>query len=230
MDLQTKRKLVEYLYGYITPERRRKIAEVAANRTRYLTVALEDIYQPQNASAVVRTCDCFGVQDVHIIENRNKYTINPDVTLGAQKWVSLIRYNKPDHNNTEDCIEALRRAGYRIVATTPREGACLLHEFPIEGKMALLFGTEETGLSDYALEHADEFLKIPMYGFTQSFNISVSAALCIHHIITKLRASQIDWRLSEEELLDLKLEWLRKQLRRAPLLEEEFFKGQTTGE
>ena len=140
------------------------------SRTRYLTVVLEDIFQSQNASAVLRTCDCFGIQDVHIIENRNPYEINPDVELGSAKWLNMNRYNKSGHNTLEAFTE-LRKKGYKIIATSPHKNDLMIQDLPIEHKIALVFGSEREGLSDIALQNADAFVKIPMYGFTESFNI-----------------------------------------------------------
>ena len=142
----TDKGLIEYLSSVITEERYVQIQKVLQNRTRYLTVVLEDIYQSQNASAVLRTCDCFGIQDVHIIENKNEYNINPDVVQGASKWLSLSYYNERE-NNTLDAINKLKADGYRIVATTPHTNDVNLEEFDINsGKIALVFGTELTGI------------------------------------------------------------------------------------
>jgi tRNA (guanosine-2'-O-)-methyltransferase len=189
-----------------------------------MTVVLEDIYQAQNASAVLRTCDLTGIQDVHIIENRNKYEVNPDVALGSSKWLNMIRYNETEEN-TLLAYEKLREKGYRIVATTPHRDDQLLDEISLEGKLALVFGTELKGLSDVAINTADEYLRIPMYGFTESYNISVSAALVLFNLSNKLRNSQIDWRLSTVEELDIKLEWARRSINRSDIIERQYLKS-----
>ena len=179
---------------------------------------LEDIYHAHNASAVIRSADCFGVHDVHVIEDRNRFS-SSTVAHGAAKWANIIR-----HKNTENCFQQLKQQGYRIVATTPHTDACYLEDLPIDKKFAFVFGTEELGLSQYSLEHADEHVKIPMYGFTESFNISVSASLCMYDVMTRLRNSNISWQLSEEEILDMKLQWLRTLLRGVEGYEKQFFK------
>ena len=214
--------MVAYLAGFVTEHRRQRIEQVLSQRTRYLTIALEDIYQPHNASAVLRSCECFGVQDVHIVENKNTYEVNRDVTQGASKWLTLIRYNKKGGDNTRICIEALRSRGYRIVAATPHQDDCLLDELPVEDRMAVVFGTEELGLTEYVLEQADEYVKVPMYGFTKSFNISVSAALVLREFTRRMRASDAAWELTQEEKLDLRLSWYRKVVRGSDLLERKF--------
>jgi tRNA (guanosine-2'-O-)-methyltransferase len=217
-----KEKLIDHLRQFVTEKRLALFEQKLALRTRYLTIILEDIFQPHNASAVLRSCECFGIQDVHIIENRNEYRINPEITLGSNKWLSLYRYNEqPD--NTLAALDRLKQQGYRIVATTPHRNDCLLDEFDMtRGKFALLFGSELDGISPAALDAADEFLRIPMAGFTESLNISVSAAVCIHHLTSKLRQSSIEWRLSAAEQQSILLQWLRNTIRKSDLIERSF--------
>lgn len=213
--------LTEYLLSFVSENKRQKFQQALANRTRFLTVVLEDIYQPHNASAVVRSCDCFGIQDFHIIENRNAYRVNPDIVLGASKWVNICRYNRLE-NNTLDCFEQLRNRDYKIIATTPHKEDVNLEDFVLDHKTALVFGNEPDGLSETALEHADGFLKIPMFGFTESLNISVSAAICLHTLSLQLRKSSLDWPLSDEEKNDILHDWAFSVLNRAELLEKDF--------
>jgi tRNA (guanosine-2'-O-)-methyltransferase len=209
----SRRKKIEELSGFITHRRRELFDRVLDYRTRYITVVLEDIYQSQNASAVLRTCECFGIQDVHIIENRNTYNINPDVVMGATKWLNLKKYHSLDYNTTE-AINDLRDRGYRIVATTLNDKAVPLHRFNLHsGKCALFFGTELTGLTDPVLKEADEFLKIPLYGFTESLNISVSAAIILNQLTMNLHQSELFWRLSKDEREEQLVDWLKKSIR-----------------
>ncbi len=217
-----KRKLFDFLSNYVSDNKKQLFDKIIQYRTRHITVVLEDIYQPHNASAVLRSCDCFGIQDVHIIENRNIYEVNPDVALGSSKWLNLIKYNE-NESNTLDAFNKLREKGYRIVATTPHKNDTLLDDLDIDPKTALVFGTELKGLSDIALENADAFVKIPMYGFTESFNISVSAAIILHHITEKLRKSDINWHLTDEEIVDIKLNWVKAVVKKSEVLEKEFF-------
>jgi tRNA (guanosine-2'-O-)-methyltransferase len=213
--------LIAYLSQFITDNKREKIDQVLINRTRYLTLAVEDIYQPHNASAIVRTCDCFGIQELHVIENKNKYKVNPDVTLGSSKWVDIVQYNK-EENNTASCIMALKKEGYKVVATTPHMDGMDLEDLPLEQKTALLFGNEVEGLSEKAIELADGFVKIPMNGFTESLNISVSAAICIHFLTLKLHQMEVAWRLSDEQKAAIKLRWIKNIVKRSDVLEKEF--------
>jgi tRNA (guanosine-2'-O-)-methyltransferase len=215
--------LIEYLRKIVTEHKWQLFNQIIQNRTDYLTVVLEDIFQPQNASAVLRTCDCFGIQDVHIIENRNEYTINPDVALGASKWLNLHKYNEQE-NNTLSTINHLKEKGYRIIATTPHTNDVDLEEFDLErGKAALFFGSEQPGVSDIVMDNADEFLKIPMYGFTESFNISVSAAIILHHLTHKLKNTDIDWQLSDNKKSEVLLNWLRKSIKNSEIIEKDYY-------
>lgn len=210
--------LVNYLAEFLLPRRVELFDRVLEDRTRYITIALEDIYQPQNASAVLRTCDCLGIQDVHIIEKRNEYRTDPEVALGSSKWLNLITYPRTG-NPSADAISALKSSGYRIIATTPHANDQLLDEIDLnKGKIALFFGTELTGLSEEVIDLADEYVRIPMYGFTESYNISVSAAITLHHLTHKLRASDLPWKLSESEKSAIKLDWLKSSVKSADKL------------
>ena len=217
MDRAFKQELVAYLGGFISDRRRKRIEQVLARRTRLLTVVLEDLYQPHNASAVLRSCECFGVQDVHVVEKGNEFRISRTVDIGASKWLSLF-----SHADIGTCASALREQGYRLVGATPHEGGCTLDELPVEGRLAIFFGTEECGLSDAALAAADGFVSIPMRGFSESFNVSVSAALILRELTEQIWASELDWGLSAAEKLDLRLEWYRRSVREVALIEARF--------
>ncbi|MDD4109143.1 MAG: RNA methyltransferase [Prolixibacteraceae bacterium] len=212
--------ITEFLSEFITPARLELFNKVLEERTGYITVVLEDIYQPQNASAVLRTCDCTGIQYVNVIENRNRFRVSKDVSLGSSKWLTIKRH-KDGNNNSLDAINYLRQDGYRIIATTPHKNDQLLQNFDIEkGKFALVFGSELPGISETIINEADEFLKIPIYGFTESYNISVSAAITLFHLSQKMREqTSINWRLSDSEKEELKLQWLRNSIKQSNLLE-----------
>jgi tRNA (guanosine-2'-O-)-methyltransferase len=203
-----KRALFDQYAEYITPERKAKLIENASQRTRHVTVVLEDIYQSHNMSAVLRTSDCFGIQDIHIIEEKHHFTVTKEIVKGASQWLSLTRYLARDGQGTQRCFQDLRNEGYAIVATTPHAHDVLIDQLPITKKIALVFGTEKEGLSSYALEKADAFVKVPLYGFTESFNISVCAGIVLYELTKRMRESSVDWRLTEHEQLDLQLQWL----------------------
>ncbi|MBK9175575.1 MAG: RNA methyltransferase [Flavobacteriales bacterium] len=215
----TNLELYERLCEYITDNKRALFDRIAPERTRHITCVLEDIYQPHNASAVVRTCDLLGIQDLHIIENRNKYTVNPDVTLGSSKWVDMHRW-RGEEDNTLRCIQHLKQHGYAIVTTSPHATDCTPSTIPLERPLAFCFGTELTGASEPLQANADIALRIPMHGFTESYNISVSAAIVLYTVMERLRASNLHWRLDPEALAALKLSWARKVVHSATHLEE----------
>lgn len=217
--------LYERLCAFITPNKRALFERIAALRTRHITCVLEDIYQPHNASAVVRTCDLLGIQDLHIIENRNKYTVSPDVTLGSSKWVDMHRW-RGHADNTSRCLTHLKERGYAIVTTSPRAEDTTPHTIALDRPLAFCFGTELTGASDALMRQADIALRIPMYGFTESYNISVSAAITLFTVIERLRASQVPWQLDEAALAALKLSWARKVVHSAAHLEERIRRDQ----
>ncbi len=220
----TDRALLEFLEKLVNENRLELLEKVMQDRTRYVTVLLEDIFQPHNASAVLRTCDCFGIQDVHIIENRNEYVLNPEIELGSAQWLSIFKH-RGNENNTMTAIESLKKKGYRIVATTPHTDDVNLNEFDLEkGPVALMFGTEMKGLSGEAIELADEYLKIPMHGFSESLNISVSAAIILQTLRMKLNDSDIEWKLKEDEKEDIRLNWMRNSIRNSTIIERDFKK------
>ncbi len=218
------KKLTEHLSEFTTEQRFEKINRVLNLRTRYMTVVLEDIFQPHNASAVLRSCDGFGVQDVHIIENRNTFAPTKTVDMGTAQWLSINKYRA--EKGTSSTIQTLRKLksdGYRIVATTPHTNDVNLEDFDLEkGKFAVVLGTELEGITDDVINEADEFLKIPMFGFVESFNISVACALILHHLSWKLRDSEIDWKLTEDERSEVLLSWLRGTVKNAKAIEKRF--------
>lgn len=200
--------LLEHLESYLTEHRKERFFKVLSQRTRHFTVAIEDVFQLHNTSAVIRSCDVFGIQDVHIIEEQNRKRIDKEISMGAQKWVDLHRYN-----TTKDCIATLKQKGYQIVATSPHHDECYLPDFDVTKKSCFFFGRETEGLSDDVLKQADAFLKIPMVGFTESLNISVSAAIILQFVTAKIKSTGIHWQLSHEEMLEKRLDWSKKTIK-----------------
>lgn len=199
---------INYLKNFVTTERFEKFLKALENRTKYITVALEDIFQQHNASAVVRNCEIFGIQNIYAIENKYTFEPNPEIFVGAANWVDIIKFNK-NKNNTLDAIKYLKTEGYRIIATSPHYKNKDLRDFEIEkGKLALFFGSERPGISKIIEQNADEFLHINMCGLTDSLNISVSVGIILHHLVWKLHNSQINWQLNKEEKDCLLLKWL----------------------
>lgn len=220
-DRHIRNEVSKYLTTFLTDERNIRLREVLENRTRHITVVIEDLFQTQNISAVMRTCECLGIQDIHIVEGENEFSIHTAISMGADKW--LTRHHYPaQESNIVDCISKLKEKGYCVVATLPGDDSCFLDQLPIDKPIAFLFGTELTGLSQEAIQHADKSVKIPMYGFTTSFNISNSVAIIATYLIEKLRNSSLNWKLNEEEKEALYLEWLQKSIKTPDLVIENF--------
>jgi len=214
--------LVQHLKEFVVEERRELFEEKIEQRTKQITVVLENIFQGRNISASIRSADCFGIQDVHIIENDNVFNDDSEVSMGAEKWVTIKRHNKQEHNSIE-AIKKLKTEGYQIIATTPHNTDCDLFDLDMsKGKVALIFGAEVRGCSEETLALADKKMKIPMYGFTESFNISVSVSLCLQHLIYKLRKANSDWKMTEDEKDKAMLQWLRNSIKSSAQIEEKF--------
>lgn len=216
-EILTSPQYLEYLEGFITVNRKAKFDMILQNRTNHFTVAVEDLFQLHNTSAVMRSCDVFGIQELHVIEQKFGKTIDGEIALGAQKWVDIHRYN-----SEQSCVDTLRSKGYQIIATTPHDESCFLEDFDISKPSALFFGTERLGLSEEIMKQADGFLKIPMVGFTESLNISVSAAIIIQNITQRLRASNIHWNLTEEEKFLRKLKWTKNSIKHYKQIEQNY--------
>lgn len=217
-------RLFHHLAQFVSDHKKDFVEKVINERTRYVTVVLENIYQSQNASAAVRTCECMGLQDIHIVENTAKYQLNIRVLKGADKWLNLQRYRAREINNTEVCFQHLKNDGYKIMVADPAEDGIPVDEISLDNKIAFVFGNELNGASSYALEHGDQKVRIPMYGFTESLNISVSVAICLNTVLKKLRQSGKNIYLSEEEKKMIRLAWYRKIVRRSDILEREFMR------
>lgn len=215
--------LIEFLSSFRSEERVEQLSKVLDMRTRYFTVLLENIDKPHNASAVIRSCECFGIQDVHLVDDSGTYGVNKKVVMGSSKWLSLNKYNQ-EGNNIENALKELKSNKYRLVATVPNDEAATLDSFDIEkGPAAFIFGTELTGVSTTVRDYADEFVHIPMVGFTESLNISVSAAILLQNLTHRLYKSEIEWMLSDLEKNYLMIEWLRRSTPKIESLENRYF-------
>ena len=209
---------LHFLENILTENRKAKFLKILENRTKHFTVVVEDLFQMHNASAVMRSCEVFGIQELNVIEERYGKSIDKEIAMGAQKWVDINTFD-----SISNCVETIKNKGYQIIATTPHENDCLMENFDISKPSALFFGTERDGLSEEILQKADGFLKIPMVGFTESLNISVSAAIIIQNLTNRLRRSSIDWQLSEKEILEKRLAWTKSSIKDIKRIEERYY-------
>lgn len=207
-----------FLENILTENRKERFQKVLENRTKHFTIAVEDIFQLHNTSAVMRSCEVFGIQELNVIEQRYGKSIDKEIAMGAQKWVDINSFE-----TVTECVNFLKAKGYQIIATTPHENDCLLDDFDISKPSALFFGTERDGLSDDVLKVADGFLKIPMVGFTESLNISVSAAIIIQNLMQRLRNSNIKWQLTEEEILEKRMSWAKNSIKDIKRIEQRYY-------
>jgi tRNA (guanosine-2'-O-)-methyltransferase len=216
-----KEEITDYLRSFVAETRLKRFEEVLENRTGQLRIVLENIYQAHNASAVLRTCDCFGVQNVHFIENRNSLKISDEIALGSSNWLTVHRHTAGS-DNTRQALQQLKDLGYRIVVTSPHTGSIAISDLPVDGKVALVFGTELEGVTEEALSMADEFVKVPMFGFTESFNISVCAAICMYDITTRMRSGANRYGLTDDEKKEVMFAWLKNTVRSPDALIRDF--------
>ncbi|CAN5306913.1 RNA methyltransferase [soil metagenome] len=217
--------LTNHLSQFVSDHKKDFMERVLQHRTRYVTMVMEDIYQSHNASAVMRTCECLGLQDIHLIESANTWGTNKKVLKGSDKWLNIIRYRRKNHNNAEECFNGLRSRGYRIAVTDPSPDGVSIEDLSLDQPLAIVMGNEKDGTSPYAIDHADVKVHIPMVGFTESMNISVSAAICMNSVLTRLRESDIAWHLPDHERALLRLQWYKNAVNRSELIEREFLRS-----
>ena len=206
---------------WLSEARWARFNEVLDQRTRHITVVMDNLYQPHNASAVMRSCEAMGVQDLHLIQRKHGIELERGIAKGAEYWMTTHRYEGDAAE--ADCVDALRRSGYRLVATTPHTDDCSIEELPVDQPIALLFGEEKPGLSPQLMGAADAYVRIPMVGFMESYNVSVSVALCLYELLGRMRRGDIDWGLKKEERERLALAWARRSVQHVDSIERRFF-------
>lgn len=199
------------LKEFMLPERYDVLRRTLGMRTRYMTVLAENMYHGQNAAALIRHCEAFGVQEMHTVETLCSFEPNPDIARGAERWIDVRQ-----HPSTAEAVAALRGAGYRIVATTPHREDVTPETFDVtRGPFALVFGTEHAGISDEVIASADEFLRIPMCGMVESLNVSASAAILIYMLSERIRLTVDSWRMSPAEQAGVLDGWMRESVKDA---------------
>ena len=216
LSLEELRERIDYLSSFLLESRTDTLTRALDMRTEYITVMTENMFHAQNASAIVRHCEAFGVQNIHTVEELCPFLPNLNIALGTDKWIDINR-----HATTADAIKALREQGYRIIATTPHHKSCTPETFDVtKGKFALVFGTEKTGVSKEILDEADEYLQIPMCGMVDSLNVSASAAILIYMLSQRMRLECNDWQLSKEKHTRTLYDWYRFAVRDSEALLE----------
>lgn len=200
---------IEYYSRFLTDRRLARLKQVAVARTRSVSLVLEDVRNPFNATAVTRTCEGLGIHELHVVENEYTFQLNPGVTQGASKWLDMKRWREKGRDNTRDCLESLRERGCLLVATSPHRSGYTPDSLPLDRAVAVVFGHEKTGVSETAFSTCDATLRLPMYGFVESFNLTVSAGICLSRLRERLEAESPDTvRIPEIEQRELLLQWI----------------------
>ena len=191
----------------------RRFYQVLLQRTRYCTVIVEDLHVPHNISAILRTCDGLGIQDVHILERRHRASISPSIEKGSAQWLTL-HHHRVGETSPLLMMQHLRNRGYRLVATTPhqREECSNPMSLDITSPVAIVLGNELHGLSDTLLSAADACLHLPLYGFVESYNISVAAAMVLFPLMQRVRSSTLAWQLTATEQLEIVQQWAKRAM------------------
>lgn len=215
--------LLSEFYHILTDERIQLFEKIIAQRTNHLTIISEDIFQEHNASAIVRTCDSFGIQTLHLIETRNTYQVHEGISRGSNQWVTL-EHHYSEGKTTTEILNQLKLRGYKIAATSPHAIEYDIFNVPIDQPLALLFGAEKKGITHEGMENADYLVRIPMYGFAESLNVSVAAAITLNELRNRLNHSSISWQLSKKDKLDTLLSWCRKHIKSSELIENDIRK------
>jgi tRNA (guanosine-2'-O-)-methyltransferase len=201
----------------ITPRRLNRMRTVLERRQPDLTVVTENVHDPHNISAVLRSCDAVGISKVHLVYTiEERPELSKDVAASAQKWLEVVQ-----HASIAACYNSLRQDGFSIYATALREEAVDLHDLDLTQPVALVFGNEQRGCTEEAVSLADAPVMIPMMGMVQSLNISVACAVTLYEALRQRRvAGAYDVpKLPEQVRTDTLEFWLRRD-RRAPLSEQ----------
>ncbi len=215
--MKTPHEIYDYIKQFLTEERLNKIEHFSVESSDFVLPVMEDVYQYRNAAAIVRSVEACGFHQVVALEEENVFNPNLKVTKGADTWVKV---EKLPRNLAS--LQEIKSRGYKILAVSPEKNATMLPDYEVKEPIALVFGTELEGVSQEILDFADETLAIPMYGFTKSFNVSVAAAICMYELKQKLIKSNIDYKLSEEKLLQIKIRWALNSIKSGEMILEKF--------
>ena len=215
--MKTNQEIYDYLQQFLTDERLSKIEHFSKESSDFVLPVMEDVYQFRNAAAIVRSVEACGFHHVVALEEENVFNPNLKVTKGAETWVQVEKMP-----NNLDSLKEIKSRGYRILAVSPEKNATMLPDYEVKEPIALVFGTESEGVSDEILDFADETLAIPMFGFTKSFNVSVAAAICMYELKQKLMKSGIEYQLSDQKLLELKIRWAKNSIKSSEQILERF--------
>jgi len=191
----------------LTEHRQQLFEKVAAFRTKHFCLVLEDFYDPHNISAVVRTSEVYGLQNLHIVEEDNPYRVNKAILKGSMKWLNVFLYKK-----REACIESLKKNGYTIAVANTHASKTIL-DLDLSKPTAFYMGAELRGNHPDTIKYADCNFILPQYGFTESLNVSVAAGVLLTYLDVYMRLrGRKNFSLTKKEQEALILEWRNKHL------------------
>jgi tRNA (guanosine-2'-O-)-methyltransferase len=214
MNAQMQAYLTEKFGSFLSDERKASVEHVLSHRTKHIRVAVEDLIDSHNVSAIIRTGECMGIQDFHVIDNEQNFHIGKGVSKGASKWIDIHRHNESDVDNSLEAIKNLKEAGYQLLVTSLASRATALNAVDISRPFVVVLGNETRGTSEIMKEHADQLISVPMYGFTESYNVSVSAGIILHQLTERIHKEVENWQLTEKEKIDYKFQWYKKCMAR----------------
>jgi tRNA (guanosine-2'-O-)-methyltransferase len=201
----------DLLQDILLPQRVERLKEVLANRVTSITLVLENLHKDYNISAILRTCESFGVQDVHVVPQPGEGKVFRTVTQGCHKWLTIHR-----HKDVSSCFKVLKAKGFRILAGGFGGDALPLEGADFSGSVALVFSNELEGANPEVVEQVDGFFVIPMTGFSRSLNVSVAAGIAIHRVLQfKAGKGEELERIPADEAARLLEEWVKKSVRNA---------------
>ena len=193
-----------------SPERKKRIQDVLSKKQPSLTVVLENVHDPHNIMAAIRSCDAVGVLEIHIVESIKAtwdQSIGKRSSAGSKKWIKVNQYSTIDQ-----CYQQLREEGKSIFTTHLSKESKDLYDLDLVQPVAMVFGNEHRGLTEEAMEGADGNFIIPQMGMIQSLNISVACAVSLFEALRQRKAAGLYAKpqLDESSLENLRLDWLRR--------------------
>ncbi|MCO4761962.1 MAG: RNA methyltransferase [Myxococcales bacterium] len=209
-DGQSRWPETDVLEDVVNPRRVQRIDHILGQRLQSITAVYENIYDPHNVAACMRTSEGFGLQDVHVVTETEEYRTPTTITKSADQWMTAHRWD-----TTDACIAHLKAEGFQIwVSDLAAEKP--LAELPVEGKIALVVGNEANGVSEAIRQAADQRYILPMSGMVQSFNLSVALAISLQQVVPVRRKQLGDMGdLSVERQWSLRQRWLEFGMREA---------------
>lgn len=209
----------DYLKQFLTEERLSKIEHFSSESSDFVLPVMDDVYQFRNAAAIIRSVEACAFHKVVAMEEENVFDPNLTVTKGAETWVEVEKMSKNIAS-----LQNIKDRGYKILAVSLEKNAVMLPDYQITEPIALVFGTEMEGVSEEVIDFADETLAIPMYGLTRSYNVSVAAGICMYELKQKLIKSGIDYKLSEEKRMKMKIRWAVNSMRSGKQIFEKYLR------